>query len=138
MSAESIHRSYESITRQLDEISRDFVARCGPDIEGLVITRPDGLVIYSYRFREQRMDERAISAMVTAAVGSSRRIFRQLKNGNVSLVLIEGDAGKLIIRPVSIDGREVFIGILTHGEANLGLILLELDRYASKLREILR
>ncbi len=138
MSSEASVRSYETISRQLEEVSRDFVNRCGPDIEGLVITRPDGLVIFSYRVREQRMDERAISAMVTAAVGSSRRIFRQLKNGNVSLILIEGDSGKLIIRPLSIDAREIFIGILTPNDANLGLILLELDRYASKIKEILR
>ncbi len=138
MSTELPFSGPEAVTRQLEEISRDFVSRCSPDIEGLVITRPDGLVIFSYRVREQRMDERAISAMVTAAVGSSRRIFRQLKNGNVSLILIEGDSGKLIIRPINIDTREIFIGILTPNDANLGLILLELDRYISKIREILR
>ncbi|NPA70555.1 MAG: hypothetical protein GXO26_07070 [Crenarchaeota archaeon] len=138
MSVDVFPRRSEGISNQLEEISREFVARCGNEIEGLVITRADGLVIYAYKVREQRMDERAISAMVTAAVGSSRRIFRQLKNGNVSLILIEGDSGKLIIRPISIDGREIFIGVLTPSEANLGLIFLELDRYASRVREILR
>ena len=130
--------AHESITVRLEDISREFVDRCGRDVEGLVIARPDGLVMYAYMARNIGVDERSLSAMVAAAVGSSRRVFRQLKNGTVSMILIDGDSGKLIIKPVSIEGREIFVGILTAPDANLGLILFELDRYIARLREILR
>ncbi len=131
----------ESVSSMLERVSRELLNRCSPDIRGIIISRDDGLLIHTSIAYEIQASPHTIAAMFSAFMGPSRRVYRSLMNSRLEEAILSGSEGKLIVRSIPLDdipgGRRIYVGILTSKNPNIGLILLELDRYIEAVRKIL-
>ena len=97
----------ESLSSAIDRVVRRFVDMCGDSVEEVVITRPDGLIVYAYAPPGSKYDARGIAALVSLLMGSSKRIYGQLRGGDVDSVIINGKRGKILIKYIDLDGSGV-------------------------------
>jgi predicted regulator of Ras-like GTPase activity (Roadblock/LC7/MglB family) len=102
------------------------------DIQSAAVVRRDGLVI-THTFPDG-VDPKIVAAMTAAIVGTSEMATIQLSQGRFARALIESDEGKLISTGA---GAEALLVALVFKDANLGLVLLALDRAAKDVEEIL-
>jgi predicted regulator of Ras-like GTPase activity (Roadblock/LC7/MglB family) len=103
------------------------------DIEGAAIVGTDGLV-YSANVPQRALDENMVGATSAAILGLSKRSVSQLKRGNFSQTLIQGEDGNIVV--TGLDDQTLFVG-LTAKNVNLGMAFAEVRTMASRLREIL-
>ncbi len=136
----SIHMA-EPLTVAIDKAVKKFVDTCGDSVEEVVITRPDGLIVYAYTPPGSKYDARSIAALVSLLMGSSKKIYNQLRGGDIDSIIIDGKRGKILIKYIDIGGSGVYVSIITpadNPEPNIGLILIALETLGNKLREILK
>jgi predicted regulator of Ras-like GTPase activity (Roadblock/LC7/MglB family) len=114
----------ETLTELLQESS---------DIEGAAIVGVDGLV-YSANVPQRGLDETMVGASSAAVLGLSKRSVTQLKRGNFTQTLIQGDKGNIIV--ASLNDETLFIG-LTAADVNLGMAFAEMRTMVATLAEIL-
>ena len=102
------------------------------DVRGSAIIRRDGLMILSDL--DSSVNSKAVAAMAAAIVGTSETASKELKIGEMSEVLIESKTGKLV--SIGAGPEALFVAIMRK-KANLGLILLEMDKIAKRVSKIL-
>ncbi|MFW9998300.1 MAG: roadblock/LC7 domain-containing protein [Candidatus Odinarchaeota archaeon] len=103
-----------------------------PDIQGLVVVTKDGLPIAASL--DSRVDEDRISAMTAASLNLAERVVIELNRGELSEMIIKGVDGLVIIMDA---GEEAVLTGITHSDAKLGLVLLDMKRAAKKLSELI-
>ncbi len=131
----------ESLSSAIDRAVKRFIDMCGDHVEEVVITRPDGLIVYAYVPPGSKYDARGIAALVSLLMGSSKRIYGQLRGGDIDSVIIDGKRGKILIKYIDLDGSGVYVSVITptdNPEPNIGLILLALDNLGNRLKEIFK
>ncbi len=116
----------------LAEILADLL-RDSADIVGAGVVGTDGLV-YSANVPFKDMEEDMVGAAAAAALGLSKRSAAQLKRGNFTRTLIQGDEGNVIIVNLN---PETLLVALTPAAVNLGMAFAEVRDAASQLQEIL-
>jgi uncharacterized protein len=116
----------------LAEILADLL-RDSADIVGAGVVGTDGLV-YSANVPFKDMEEDMVGAAAAAAFGLSKRSATQLKRGNFSRTLIQGDEGNIIIVNLN---PETLLVALTPDAVNLGMAFAEVRDAASQLQDIL-
>jgi predicted regulator of Ras-like GTPase activity (Roadblock/LC7/MglB family) len=72
--------------------------------------------------------------MLATMLGAAETATTQLKKGVPNRVIVESDSGKLVVVGA---GPKALLIVLTSPDTGLGLILLELEKSAKKLKEIL-
>ncbi len=131
----------ESVASLLEKASRELLSKCSPDIRGVIVSRDDGLLIHASIAYELPSSTHTIAAMLAAFMGPSRRVYRSLMNSRLDEAILSGSEGKIIVRSIPMDeitgGKRIYVGIVTSRDPNIGLILLELDRYVETVRMIL-
>ncbi|NPA23212.1 MAG: hypothetical protein GXO23_02820 [Crenarchaeota archaeon] len=131
----------ESVAMMLEKLSRELVDRCQPDVRGVIIARDDGLLIHAYIAYEVPSSSHTIAAMLSVFMGPSRKVYRSLMNSTLDEAMLSGPEGKIIVRSLSVDevpeGRKIYVGVVTNREPNIGLVLLEFDKYIEAVRKIL-
>ncbi len=92
--------------------------------DGLVITHtlPDGV------------DPKSVAAMTAAIVGTSEMATVQLSQGRFERAIVESDDGKLLSVGA---GEEALLVALVYKDANLGLVLMGMEKAARQVDEIL-
>lgn len=123
-------------TRKKSEILADLLRELleeSSDIEGAAVVGTDGLV-YSANVPQRALDENMVGAASAAVLGLSKRSIQQLKRGNFSQTLIQGDDGNIIV--AGLNDMTMFIG-LTPRNVNLGMAFAETRTMISRLKEIL-
>ncbi len=131
----------ESLSSAIDKIVRRFLDMCGDSVEDVVITRPDGLIVYAYTPPGSRYDARSIAALVSLLMGSSKRIYNQLRGGDIDSIMIDGKRGKILVKYIDLGNTGVYVSVITpmdNPEPNIGLIMLALDNLGERLREIFK
>ncbi len=133
----------EPLSTVLDKIVRKFVDMCGKAVQDVVIARSDGLVVYSYSTSLNPTQRRSIAALISLLMGSSKKIYSQLRDDELVSIIMEGRRSKIILKSITLpSGRDVYVSVLVssvdEGEPNIGLILLMLDNLVEKLREVFR
>ena len=103
------------------------------DIDGVAIVGLDGLV-YSANVPNRDMDEDIVGAAAATILGLSKRGVQQLKRGNYTRTLIQGDDGNIIV--AGLDEETLFVG-LTAKNVNLGMAFAEVRDATARIREIL-
>ena len=103
------------------------------DIRAAAVVRRDGLII-THNLPEG-VDPKTTAAMTAAIVGTSEMATVQLGQGRFEQALIESDQGKLVSTGA---GDQALVIALAYRDANLGLVLMALDRASRKVDEILR
>src|SRR5436309_588921 len=104
-----------------------------PAVLGATIARRDGILIA--HALPKTMDPKKIAAMAAAIVGTSEMATIQLAQGRFVRAIIESDEGKLLSLGA---GEEALLVALVYDDANLGLVLLAMERAAKQVEKILR
>jgi len=93
----------------------------------------DGLLIRSLMQKEQYVE--SLVAMSATILGAAETATTHVEMGIPIRVIVESDNGKLIVIGA---GPKALLILLANKNSGLGLILLELDKSAQKLKEILK
>src|SRR5438445_12083513 len=75
-----------------------------------------------------------VAAMTAAIVGTSERATIQLAQGRFVRAIIESDHGKLLSLGA---GEEALLVALVYDDANLGLVLMAMERAAKQVERIM-
>ncbi len=102
------------------------------DIQAAAVVRRDGLVIT--HTLPEGVDPKIVAAMTAAIVGTSEMATLQLAQGRFIRAIIESDAGKLLSTGA---GEEALLVTLVYSDANLGLVLMAMEKAAKRVEEIL-
>lgn len=103
------------------------------DIRAAAVVRRDGLIIT--HSLPEGVDPRTTAAMTAAIVGTSEMATVQLGQGRFEQALIESEGGKLVSTGA---GDQALVIALAYKDANLGLVLMALQKASRKVDEILR
>ena len=103
------------------------------DIKAAAVVRRDGLII-THNLPEG-VDPKTAAAMTAAIVGTSEMATVQLGQGRFEQALVESEDGKLVSTGA---GDQALVIALAYRDANLGLVLMALQRASRKVDEILR
>ena len=102
------------------------------DIKAAAVVRRDGLVIT--HTLPDGVDPKIVAAMTAAIVGTSEMATVQLSQGRFERAIIESDEGKLLSVGA---GEEALLVALVYKDANLGLVLMGMEKAAHLVDEIL-
>jgi predicted regulator of Ras-like GTPase activity (Roadblock/LC7/MglB family) len=102
------------------------------DIKAAAVVRRDGLVIT--HTLPDGVDPKIVAAMTAAIVGTSEMATVQLSQGRFERAIIESDEGKLLSLGA---GEEALLVALVYKDANLGLVLMGMEKAAHLVDEIL-
>jgi len=114
----------------VDKLLSDLKATGG--VEACAAISRDGLLIRAIIQKEQMVD--SLAAMSATILGAAETATAQLKKGIPNRVIVETDNGILIVVGA---GPKALLMLLADPKAGLGLMLLELDKAARILKEIL-
>ncbi|MDD5473245.1 MAG: roadblock/LC7 domain-containing protein [Candidatus Methanoperedens sp.] len=101
-------------------------------VEACIAASRDGLLIRATMEKEQLMD--SLSAMSATMLGAAETAITQAEKGVPNRVIVESEHGKLVVVGA---GSKALLIVLAAPNAGLGLILLELEKSAKKLKDIL-
>ncbi len=93
----------------------------------------DGLLIRAIMQKDQYVE--SLVAMSATILGASETATTHVEMGIPTRVIVETDAGKLIVVGA---GPKALLILLASPNVGLGLILLELDKSAAKLKDLLK
>ena len=116
---------------ELEEVIRGLTSVS--DIRAAAVVRRDGLIIT--HSLPEGVDPRTTAAMTAAIVGTSEMATVQLGQGRFEQALIESEGGKLVSTGA---GDQALVIALAYRDANLGLVLMALQRASRKVDDILR
>lgn len=102
------------------------------DIVAVAIARRDGLIIAHDLPGD--VDPKKVAAMSAAIVGTSEMAARELWHGKFLQSIVDTDFGKMLSTGA---GDEALLVTLVRPDANMGLVLLTVERAARKIQRIL-
>jgi len=120
----------ESIRKSLDELLGSLSSIKG--VKASAIGSLDGLII-SYK-GSQTVQDAVFVAMTAAMIKSAEGATASLKEDSPERLTLETKQSKMIVRRA---GPKALLSVLIDAEANLGLILLEIDTTAEKVARLL-
>src|SRR6266516_6491507 len=94
-----------------------------PDILGATIARRDGILIA--HALPKTMDPKKIAAMAAAIVGTSEMAVVEMGLGSFNSSIVDTHIGKMIATGA---GEEAILVTMVRNEANMGLLLLSVDK----------
>ena len=102
-------------------------------VEACAAASRDGLLIRAIMQKEEFAE--SFAAMSATMLGAAETATTELGKGIPNRVIVESERGRLIA--VGAGPRALLI-VLVSSDAGLGLILLELERAAQKLKELIK
>jgi len=102
------------------------------DVKAAAVVRRDGLVVV--HTLPEGIDPKVVAAMLAAIVGASEMATDALEQGRFQRAIIESDEGKLLSTGA---GEEALLVALVYSDANLGLVLMAMEKAARRIEEIL-
>ena len=116
----------ESVQQRIDALRRT-----APDIDAAAAVCVDGLMIACSL--PDDLEEARLSAMSAAMLALGERIADELGRGALDQLFIKGENGFVLM--VAVNDRAA-LTVLANEEAKLGLALLDMQRTARELREL--
>jgi hypothetical protein len=114
----------------IDKLLSDLKKSGG--VEACAAVSRDGLLIKSSMQKEHFAE--SFAAMSATMLGAAETASTELGKGVPNRVIVESTQGRLIAVGA---GHKALLVVIVSPEAGLGLILLELDKTAKKLKELL-
>jgi len=113
---------------------KEVIDECGSsgDVIGSGVVRRDGLMIFCSM--PEDVNSKAVAAMAAAIVGTGETASNELEIGKLNQVVVESSSGKLITVGA---GAEVIFTVIVKAKANMGLILMNMERAAKKINKII-
>ena len=115
----------------IDDIITKMIER-GREIKNYLIVRSDGTIVRSDIKNPSK--KLKASTLGTAIFGVSNKVIGELDMGDLYQIIVSAEEGDIYI--TNIDEKGIIIVITEHG-ANSGIILLEMERAAHKLRKVM-
>ncbi len=115
---------------QLDDVLTSIL-QVG-QIKACGIVSKEGLLIDSRTPPD--VDARIFSALCSTIMGAAEAASGQLNTGNVGQIAVKTEKGTIVLMPA---GSKAILTALTEPEAQLGLILFEMESRAEHVNEIL-
>src|SRR6267143_3648713 len=104
-----------------------------PGILGVTIARRDGILIA--HSLPKTMDPKKIAAMAAAIVGTSEMAVVEMGLGTFNSSIVDTHIGKMLATGA---GEEAILVTMVRSEANMGLLLLSVDRGVQSISEVLK
>jgi len=123
----SLSSKITQIEEKLKQLERSI-----PGIEASALVSIDGLMLASAL--PPGVSEDKIAAMSAALLSISERINEELDRGNFEMGLVIGEKGFVCVMGVT---PEALLVTLTSKDVRLGLLLYEMRRIASTIKELL-
>ena len=114
----------------IDKVLSDLKTAGG--VEACAAVSRDGLLIRSSLQKEQFAE--SFAAMSATMLGAAETASIELGKGVPNRVIVESSQGRLIAVGA---GRKALLVVIVNQDAGLGLVLLELDKAALSLKELL-
>jgi len=127
----SEHSSHPQAS-QVRSILRGLIASSGGAVDAAAAMTTDGLIIGS-ALREN-MDQDLFAAMNASLLVLAEKASGEVDIGNLKQVMVMGDQGLMLLTHV---GNDAVLALATDPKANLGKILLDTNKTATKLKELL-
>ncbi len=102
-------------------------------VEASIAASRDGLLIRGNMPKGKFLP--SLAAMSATMLGAAETATRQMEKGFPQRVIVESEYGRLIIVGA---GSKALLLILANSNSSLGLILVELDKSAKMLKELLK
>jgi len=102
-------------------------------VEASIAASRDGLLIRGNMPKEKLLA--SLAAMSATMLGAAETATTQVEKGLPTRVIVESEYGRLIIVGA---GPKALLIILANSNSSLGLILIELDKSAKMLKELLK
>ena len=102
------------------------------DVVATAVARRDGMIIA--HDLPERVDPKRTAAMTAAIVGTSELASRELGQGRFLQSIVDGEFGKMLSTGA---GDEALLVTLLRPDANMGLVLLGVERTARRIATIL-
>ncbi|TYQ28397.1 diacylglyceryl transferase [Pseudanabaena sp. UWO311] len=119
-------------TEKLSLVLQNFVSATS-DVQGAALVTPDGLPLASTL--PGAMDEERVSAMSAAMLSLGERIGQELARGGIERIFVEGDKGYGILTSC---GDDAVLLVLADQKAKQGILMLEIKRIVSEIKQILK
>ena len=117
---------------KLSLVLQNFVSATS-DVQGAALFTPDGLPLASTL--PGAMDEERVSAMSAAMLSLGERIGQELARGDIERIFVEGDKGYGILTSC---GDDAVLLVLADQKAKQGILMLEIKRIVSEIKQILK
>lgn len=101
-------------------------------IKACGIVSKEGLLINSRTPPD--VDARIFSALCSTIMGAAEAASRQMATGGVSQVSVKTEKGTIVLMPA---GSKAILTALTEPEAQLGLILVEMESIAQEVSQVM-
>ena len=102
-----------------------------PEIEDILVTDKQALLIESYMTSKIEIDRAA--AMAGVCIGTGENILKNLEKENFDWLLIKGTKGYSLIIEINSD---LILTVITNEDVRLGLLFYEVRRAVERLRSI--
>ncbi|EKQ54579.1 MAG: hypothetical protein B655_0691 [Methanobacterium sp. Maddingley MBC34] len=120
----------ETKKERLDNVLSSFL-QVG-QIKACAIVSKEGLLISSRTPPD--VDARIFSALCSTIMGAAEAASTQMKTGSVSQISLKTEKGNIVLMPA---GSKAILTALTEIDAQIGLILFEMEAKAKEVEEIL-
>lgn len=117
---------------KLSYVLQSFVSTTA-EVQGAALVTPDGLPLAANL--PGNMDEERVSAMSAAMLSLGERIGIELARGVIDRIYVEGEDGFSILTSC---GRDAVFLVLASRSAKQGVLLLEIKRAVSDLKQVLQ
>ena len=119
------------VSRRLQGILAEL--RRLPAVLGATVARRDGILIA--HALPKTMDPKKIAAMAAAIVGTSEMAVVEMGLGSFNSSIVDTPIGKMISTGA---GEEAILVTMVRNEANMGLVLLSVDKAVQSIAAILK
>ena len=120
----------EGCERQLNVLMDELCRQ--PHVVAVVIARRDGVVIASNL--GGKANPSLVAAMAASIVGTSEMVVGELDQGKLVEVVVESVKGQLLGIGAN---EEAILVIVTKREANVGLVLLNIEKYSKEISRVI-
>jgi len=103
------------------------------DIEGSSVVSRDGLIIASDLLSS--VDTKTFAAMSAAMTGAAETATSELKRGNPEQIIVNSKLGSIIAIGA---GKRAILVCLIKPKANLGLVLISMNKESKKISRIIK
>lgn len=118
-----------SVTKRLLDILLGMERMIG--IEASVLASRSGLVIM--HDLGTAYNARKVAALATLVASFSERAAKELDKGAMSRVIVECERGHIICMAT----KKLILSVLARKDANLGMVLMEMEEAMQKIQEVL-
>jgi predicted regulator of Ras-like GTPase activity (Roadblock/LC7/MglB family) len=102
----------------------------GSGLEGAVLVSADGLPISAVL--KPGIEEDRVAAISAAILSLGERVSEELQKGILEQITIKGEEGYIVLTGI---GQDAVLTVLASNEAKLGLLLMEIRKAQSQLKE---